>query len=494
MKGLKELYQARKTKKENSDLLNALSYFTSLREWGTVRKILSNAGNYTSDTYLSRQLSNLFLLDSRAKYFGIGEDIVGSMSNMVFGGNVSIKVENENEEAQKIIDKLLRDGYFMQSINNAYKAAISTNGRSYLFMELTSYFNGTTNAKVKDEFVKYTVVPEFELKINELKNIVTRSVYKEIYNEKEKEYELFRFDYEYRVIDEGSTLTVVGYDKDDKELTNEEVMNYLGIDITYVEYDFIPFGVINVGEGMLPNIIFIEDSLAKALYYQDEDLSNSQTSDYVPEDMVQEAYVGQESFNIFDKYETRRLVKGGIDKDSNKIVSVEGKSAISTIERNLALNVIKATLDAKINPISIGYVLTDRLGGNTDVGSDKERASIRLRETHIDKLKPFVAKEIKKFLHLEGIDVDIEDIAMFFAQYITPNIESLTNTLAKQIQFGLISIESAVRKINANELTDEEVELEVEKILQQMVQMDLNVSQQIKSGIDNRLNGEQIEE
>ena len=83
---------------------------------------------------------------------------------------------------------------------------------------------------------------------------------------------------------------------------------------------------------------------------------------------------------------------------------------------------------------------------------------------------------------------------MFFAQYITPNIESLTNTLAKQIQFGLISIESAVRKINANELTDEEVELEVEKILQQMVQMDLNVSQQIKSGIDNRLNGEGIEE
>src|SRR5690554_8002825 len=237
-------------------------------------------------------------------------------------------------------------------------------------------------------------------------------------------------------------------------------MNYLGIDITYVEYDFIPFGVINVGEGMLPNIIFIEDSLAKALYYQDEDLSNSQTSDYVPEDMVQEAHVGQEKFNIFDKYETRRLVKGGIDKDSNKIVSVEGKSSINTIERNLALNVIKATLDAKINPISIGYILTDRLGGNTDVGSDKERASIRLRETHIDKLKPFIAKELKKLLYLENIDVNVDDIAMFFAQYITPNIESLTNTLAKQIQFGLISIETAVRKINKDELTDEEVRSE----------------------------------
>jgi len=83
---------------------------------------------------------------------------------------------------------------------------------------------------------------------------------------------------------------------------------------------------------------------------------------------------------------------------------------------------------------------------------------------------------------------------MFFAQYITPNIESLTNTLAKQIQFGLISIETAVRKINKDELTDEEVEKEVERILQQMVQMDFNVGQQLKSGIDNRLKGEGVEE
>jgi len=154
MKGLKELYKARETKKENSDLMNALSYFCSLREWGTVRSILSNANKYTSDSYIANKLKNSFLLDQRAKYFGIGEDIVGSMSNMVFGGNVSIKVDNDNKEAQLIIDKLIRDGYFMQSINNVYKAAISTNGRSYLFMELTSYFSTTTNYKVKDEFIK----------------------------------------------------------------------------------------------------------------------------------------------------------------------------------------------------------------------------------------------------------------------------------------------------------------------------------------------------
>lgn len=492
MKGLKDLYEARSTKKENSDLMYALSYFCSLREWGTVRRLLSNATKYTQDSWVTSKLGSLFLLDNRAKYFGIAEDIVGSMSNMVFGGSMSIRVENDH--IQERINQLVRDGYFLQSINNLYKAAIATNGRSYLFMELTSEFEAETNIKIKDEFIKYTVVPEFELKIDKQKNIVIRSIYKKVYNEEKNEYETYRFDYEYRVYGDTSTLNVVGYDEEDLMIPDEEVMRHLGINITFIEYDFIPFGVLNVGEGMLPNIVYIEDSLAKNLYYQDEDLSNSQTGAYIPEDQIKEVHIADNHYNVFDKYETRRIVKGGIDKDSNKIVSVEGKSAISTIERNLALNVIQATLDAKINPISIGYVLTDRLGGNTDVGSDKERASIRLRETHIDKLKPFIAKELKKFLHLEGLYVDIDEIGIIFAQYITPNIESLTNTLAKQIQFGLISIETAVRKINKDQLTDEEVDAEVERILQQMVQMDFNVGQQMKSGIDNRLNSEGIEE
>lgn len=491
MKHLYELHEARKTKKDNSKVMSMLSYFASLREWGTVRKILENAGKYTNDRHLVRSLTNLFLLDKRAiEYFGIAEDIVGSMSNMVFGGNIAIKTKDEY--IQERIDAIYKDGYFMKSIINAYKAAIATKGRAYLFMETTAELT-PTDEKIKDKFVKYTVVPEFELVINNQEKQIIRPLFKDTFNE-EGDPVIYRFDYIYNIENDRTTLEVIGYDENNNVLAEIETKQLLGIDITKTEYDFIPFGIVDVGEGMLPNIIFIENSLAENLYFQDEDLANSQTNVYVPSEMVNEVYMGDAHYNIYDKYNRTKLVKGGIDKESNVIRPIQGFSAIETIERNLALNVIQACLDAKINPISIGYLITDRLGNNTDVGADKERASIRLRETHIDKLKPFISKEITKRLWLEGIEVDSNEISIIFAQYITPSIESLTNTLAKQIQFGMISIETAVRKINRDVLSEEEVQREVELIRQQALQIDLNMGQRLDKGVDNRLNSEGIEE
>ena len=485
------LHEARKDKKKNSNLMNMLSYFSSLREWGTVRHLLRNVGRLTNDRHLVSSLSKLFLLDSRAKeYFGIAEDIVGSMSNMVFGGNIGLKVEDE--EVQNKLNEIYNDGYFMQSIINAYKAAIATNGRSFIFMETTINYDPKTELKTGDKFIKYTVVPEFELEINNLENRIVRSIFKDILTDEKNTYEVYRFDYIYEVFDGNTKLSVEGYDEEDYPLTKSEIKEFLGIDILETYYNFVPFGIVDVGEGMLPNIIFIEDSLSENLYFQDEDLANAQTSEYIPESQIEEIHRGSATYNVFDKYQSRRTVKGGIDKET--ITSVEGKSAIMPIERNLALNVIQASLDAKINPISIGYVLTDRMGSNTDVGADKERASIRLRESHIDKLKPFIAKELNKRLKLEGIEIDLEEIGIIFAQYITPSIESLTNTLAKQIQFGIISIETAVRKINRDVLSEEEVQKEVERIQRTSTQIDLNMKQNLSKGIDNRLNGDGIEE
>ena len=412
------------------------------------------------------------------------------MSNMVFGGNIGLKVEDE--EVQNKLNEIYNDGYFMQSIINAYKAAIATNGRSFIFMETTINYDPKTELKTGDKFIKYTVVPEFELEINNLENRIVRSIFKDILTDEKNKYEVYRFDYIYEVFDGNTKLSVEGYDEEDYPLTKSEIKEFLGIDILETYYNFVPFGIVDVGEGMLPNIIFIEDSLSENLYFQDEDLANAQTSEYIPESQIEEIHRGSATYNVFDKYQSRRTVKGGIDKET--ITSVEGKSAIMPIERNLALNVIQASLDAKINPISIGYVLTDRMGSNTDVGADKERASIRLRESHIDKLKPFIAKELNKRLKLEGIEIGLEEIGIIFAQYITPSIESLTNTLAKQIQFGIISIETAVRKINRDVLSEEEVQKEVERIQRTSTQIDLNMKQNLSKGIDNRLNSDGIEE
>lgn len=494
MKKIMELQKARKNKKDNSNLLSMLSYFSSLREWGTVRELLRNTNQFTSDGSLQEGLKNLFLTSRHCKtYFGIAEDIVGSMANMVFGGNIRIKVKDEN--VQEVVNQIYADGYFMKSVINTYKAAIATKGRAYLFMETTTEYIAQTESFDDGEFVKYNVVPEFELKINDMGRNVIRPIFKEVLVE--DEYKTFRFDYKYYIGENNETeLYVEGYDDNERLLDERAVREILGIEFTYVKFDFIPFGVLDIGEGMLPNIIYIESALAENLFFQSEDLDASQTQTYIPEHQVYEINVGGPSIDVYDKYTRKTIIKGGIDK-GEVVSSVQGHSAIGTIERNLALNVIQACLDAKINPISIGYVLTDKMGSNTDVGFDKERASIRLRETHVDKIKPFVAKEMEKRLGLEGINISYEDISVIFAQYITPTIETLTNTISKQVQFGLVSIETAVRKINKDILSEEEVQEEVERIKEQIVQIDLNMAQRLDSktqGVDNRLKSEGVVE
>ena len=367
--------------------------------------------------------------------------------------------------------------------------------RSYIFFDVEPIYNTNTEEKIKNEFLNFTVEPEFNLEIYE--NQVIRTFVKEVGTD--KDLELYEFKYRYVVNDINDVdLFIEGYDEKDNRLPDEKVMIILDIETIYENFDFVPYDILDLNEGMLPNILWIENSLAENLYFQDEDLPNSQTKIYLPEDQLFEDVGGNKhNKDINDRYNLTKIVKGGsIDRRENVALVVKGESAIATIEKNLALNVVQACLDAKISPVSIGYLPTDKLGTNTDVGGDKERVSIRLRESHIDRLKIFMAKILRKFLFLKGYKVKLDKISIIFAQYITPSIESLTNTLAKQVQFGIKSSDLAIKELNRGELTDEEVEKEVELIKQFSTQQDFNVntiSNNVK-GIDNNLKSEGVEE
>lgn len=491
-----DLYKARKYAEDNLRYLNMISYYLSKREYTTVKQMITNVNKFTKDETMSSRVNNLFFMDKRAQeYFGIAEDIVGSMTNMVFGGDVTIKTQQKN--AERFIDKIYTDGSYLNSIIDTYKTSIATNGKAYLFYKFITLYNTKTQKVNGYEFIGYDVVPEFELKVR--RNKVTRTFVEERFNNVKKENEYYKFEYNYRKInDKKYTLEIEGYDQENNALSSTDVMDILKINATYEEYDFKPYDVLELDEGMLPNILWIENSLAENLYFQDIDLVNSQTTIYMPEDQLLEVSIsGQRTDTFNDKYNTTKIVKGGsIDKRENIASVVEGKSSISFIERNLALNVIQACLDAKISPISIGYSLVEKMINNTDVGSDKERVSIRLRESHIDKLKIFMAKVLQKELMFYGINIGLEKISIIFAQYITPSIESLTNTLAKQVQFGLKSREQAVLDLSRGELTEEEVKLEISRILLATTQQDYNsnVLSNNEKGIDNVLEGEQVVE
>lgn len=476
---MEKLFQIRKFSKANKKFLDIVSYYMAKRDFETVLGVVQNINDFTKDSRMQTRVKNLFIRQSEAQeYFGIAENIVGSMSNMVFSGNVNIRIDHK--KAQAMADELYFDGYFIDMIKETYKAAISMadKGIAYLFFNTKQVYNSITEVKIKDEFIDLEVVPSFEVEVED--NTLVRRFYRTILKDEDKqEYVTYKFEYFYYTQPNGiTTLMIYGFDEKERRISDNAVMHILGIDKVVESFDFVPYEELNIGEGMLPNILWIENSLAENLYFQDIDLVNSQTQVFIPETMLFQTtgIDALKNVSIDNRYKTRHITKPSIDKPG--ITIQEGKSAIVEIEKNMALNIIHASLDAKISPISLGYSLIDRLASNTDIGINRERVSIRLRENHISRLKVFIAKSLNKLLWLNGIKtIKVVNIGVLFDPFITPSVESMTNTLAKQVQFGLKSRKLASEQLNKDELSEDEINKEYELIKELGTQIDYNVNQ-----------------
>ena len=465
---------------QNEKFYNILNYALIKKDFEGVKTIVSNVGAYTGDAKVQKRISDLFIASPKCNdWFGISEAINQTTVNMAFSGNVNIKINN-NENANKLVDEFIYDSNFIETIKEAYSCALSCSGEavSYIVFRTQSEINLNTMKKLGDRFVDFEVLKSYEM--TKTKNKYIREFYKSVIvvNGNREEKKNYKFVYTYEIINKAKTiLTIKGY-LENSEISHNETMYVLQIDDVYEEFDFIPIFELRLGRGQLPNAIYIESRLAENLYFKGTDVQNSQTRKYVPEQML---YENSKPMNqtvaplIDDPYKTTIPLRASIDRGG--IVFQQGYSAIKELEQHLKLDILEACLDAKISPISLGFSLLDSLANNTDNPITKERVSIRLRETHVAILKMFIAKIVKTFLQINSFDIDVTDIAVIFDQYITPSIETLTNVLAKQVQFGIKSIEQAVRDLNKNEMSDEEIAKEVERIREQRVQMDYNMTQ-----------------
>lgn len=472
--------QYNKHLESNNHFYNVLNYALIKKDFEAVRGIINSVSNFTKDAALISRVSSLFINTPRCKkWFGISESINQSTVNMVFSGNVNIKINN-NDDATRIVENFLYDGQLIDTLKEAYSTALSSvqDGKSYILMRTTSEYDLFSGYKVRDQFVEFEVLKQYEVYYS--KNKFIKYLKKNIIDSIDNKEKTYSFEYIYTVLENGiTTLNIVGYDDERKRLSESIVKNILEINETKVAFDYVPFFEVNIGRGQLPNAIYLEDSLAEALYFKGYDLGNSQSKKFVPEQYTYKQYKDGYDNGIDDRYQTTYITKTSID--GSGIVIQEGKSAIKEITDHMKLDILQACLDAKISPISLGYSLLDNLANNTDTTTTKERVSIRLRETHIGILRIIISKIIKTFLKINKVLVDIVDISIIFDQYITPSIETLTNVLAKQVQFGLKSVETAVRDLNKNEMSDEEINNEVERIMQKSIQRDFNVEQSLNA-------------
>lgn len=467
---------------ENENYNDLIRYCLSRKDLSTVKKLLLNVSKYTRDPTLQTNYPLLFLHKSKCQdMFGIGEDIINSMKNIVFSGNVNIK--SQVKKAQDYIDRLYYEGDFVNTLKEAYRTAIATSGKSYLVMNLNSVYDVNKGVKEKDYFIDFSVYKTFEMEESKF-NIegnqfhrFKRKLYKEVVTDvQESKKEIWQFEYVYTVGNGMTALYVYGYNQEGKQLDEETIKRILQIDTLSEIYNVVTVFKIDVGDGMLPNILKIENSLAEGIYFQGVDLPNSQTQTYTAENALYTTPQEGSNTTYDDKYQTRHVIKTSLDGHTQFVV--KGESAISHIERNMILSISRACLDAKISPSTISFPLVERAGNNTEVGLNRERNTVRLRENHINSLKIVIAKIIQEYLKLFNLNVTYEKITVIFDAYITPDVETLTNILSKQVQFGIKSRLQAITDLNKNELSDEDILKEYERVKELYTQKDFNVEQE----------------
>lgn len=486
---MKKILEIERKREANEKFFSIVNNYISLNDYQGVRMAINGVGEIVKDTGLINRIGNLFMKDVRAvDFFGLGANIVNTMINTIFSSNFKIKIEHDIGE--ELVNKLYYDGMFIDTMKEAYRVALSSIcGRSYILFNIDNVYDTRNDIKVGEKFIDFKVLKPYE--VDRDNNVLVYTFYKDVNFGAETK--IYTFKYKYITDNDDSTLLwVYGYDEKDNEISSELVMDILGIQTVEEKFSFKPYQELNLGKGSLPNMLFIEDNLAQALYFQNLDLSSSQTHNYAPEAMLNAVPDGVDiEKSYYDRYQLNHVVKNTLS--GAKLESIAGESAIGDIERNIALNVLRGSLDAEISPLSLGYSLIDKIASNTDIGAFKERVTIRKREADIVKLKIVMGKTLQNYFKLMGIDVNYSDIAIIFNPYITPSVESMVNTLSKAVQFGIMSRERAVMLLQKDELNDEEMEIEMENIRAMVTQQDFNVSQQLK-GENNVLKGEQIKD
>lgn len=471
--------------KDNERFLDVVNAELVKNNFENVRYLLNNITNYTKCPFLYDRTKGLFIKDKRCqKLYGISANVNQATVNMVFAGEVKIKLdENLGDEAQRLVDDFVEQSNFIDKMKEGYSAALACSGeaKSYFFFKTSSQYNLFTGYKVGEEFVEIEVLPKYEVEYDG--NVFNRGVFKEVQaldDNGKPAIKTYQFIYSYSIYPKNNeaVLEIKGYDEKGNLIDDERTKNYLGLDTLVFVYDFIPVFELNVGRGQLPNGLFIEDSLAKNLYYEDLDLANSQTQKYIPHDLTYLApFADDKQVPIDDIYSTTHILKRS--PEHSEITIVAGESSVGALKEHRILKTIQAAMDGSISVLSLGDPLIEKLVSQSDNATTKERISIRKRESDISSLEAEMAAIIKTFLHINGISAEPKQVSVIFDDYITPSFESQINTYSKAVQFGVASREYAIDVLYADKLSQAEREKMKQDIRNFTTQRDYGVSESV---------------
>jgi hypothetical protein len=376
----------------------------------------------------------------RIIHSGMPELISSAKAELLMAGGIKEDVyigETENEEAEELLEEILDDNSFKNSV---LKNAIVTESWAGRFALRISFDKEVTPYPIVEKYNPFNY--EAIYKRGRLEEIIFKEQLEnhELHERYGKGYVIYEL---YRKTSNGLVEVPLTDLPETAELEDVKLPDdmMLAVEKCTDKSDY-------------KGIVAEFDALDEAWSQLMDEIRSGRSEIYVP-DMLASGKV----FNDFrKKYVLTGLdqtegAKNQITHNQPEIRTVQYIDAIIAIRDNILANV-------KLNPLTIG--IDDSIGANASGDSleKRETVSLRTRKAMMDTWEPFLSELYELLLNAynwhEGKSTVDYTVEVKFGEYITPSIETRIDNAVKMRQADIIDDEKALEEIYGESLTDEE--------------------------------------
>lgn len=223
------------------------------------------------------------------------------------------------------------------------------------------------------------------------------------------------------------------------------------------------------GKSLFAGKIDLFDDLDQSLSQRSQTCRVSTPVEYYPVDLLERGTNGKP---LLPKTYNRQYVKidsfpDGDGNTNGQITSTQPQLNFEqyTQEQYAILEMI---LNGILSPATMGIDIAKK--DNAEAQREKEKVTIMTRNNIIDRQTKIIKRLIticlmlKEFIDTQTITITDYDISVKFCEFANPSFESLAQTLQPLWSAGAMSTEMFIEKLYGDSLSDEEKQIEIQKI------------------------------
>jgi len=432
---------------------------------------------YFKDPWLIMQIEDSFfrnyLRDQAFAYFGLIPMIVQSMVNLVAGGGFDC--DSGNSQVDDNLNRLKES----ESLEQHFISGVYWETGIGDFAYRISYDPAHDQLKPLID-----IVEPHHLEVNRNRGSIVSYVVKEV-SEDDPSYELHEIHHinddgfltiSYRFVVNGEYVA-----PNDKPMLKLCGTYFPSVDTSDKILPFRDFATIVYkqnpnqnklykGERGVPDIQgldTIEEALTETISDLIDAIRMGGLKVFLDQDLVPQNAQGEnQRVNYFNKRIIKPKGTGSTDGGNKLFETIQGnidwEAHIKPIQTLCSWGINKASL----SPTTVGLTGLESINSSAESQEARERTSIRTRELRLNSWAPKLRELINNYLRIDDYinNREILDysglIKIKFKDYINPSVENITEVLARQVDAGLKSHETAIKDLNEGfEQEDAKVEL-----------------------------------